>query len=72
MLPAQELVNLTAEDVKNVLEAYQREHFPTGRCACAQFDTGPGRTPETLVIVLPNSSASAEPESPSGPARSAS
>lgn len=66
---------MSAEDVKRVLESYQREHFPKGRCASAMFETGEVGGPETLVVILadpPSSSSESAPESPSEPARSGS
>ncbi len=58
----------TAEDVKRVLEAYQRENHPNGTCASAMFDVGAGLPPETLVILLPASPSTSSP-SPSEPDR---
>lgn len=54
--------HVTAEDVKQVLDAYQREHFPGGRWASAMFDTGTDQ-PETLVTTRPAPGVS-DPPSP--------
>jgi hypothetical protein len=66
----------TAEDVKRVMEAYQRDNFPAGRWASAMFDTGIVGQPETLVFTAPpcprHSSAEGDVRSPSERARNAS
>ena len=55
--------HLSAEDVKQVLEAYQREHFPEGRCASAMFDAGALKPAEVLVVVVTSRPCHPQPSS---------
>lgn len=63
---------VTAEEVKEVLLAYQRQHYPDGKCASAMFDVGIAGRTETLVVTPHVSSGEPVPLFPAGPVRTAS
>lgn len=64
---------ITAEQVKELITAYQRQQHPEGRCCSAVFDCGPDQPPETLVVITSGSPCGEPiPAFPAGLVRNAS